>query len=275
MVELPALKAKRDYFKTKLIRGEKFVAGFGDSQDIEQLKILKASLEVTSREFDEVQLQIDILNPNDESLDLKFKNFETTYFKVITAINHLFKRRSIAALDPHVDGTSRIDSNKAESNQNRESSKTSCYLSAVAPSYPETSDNTAINLDKDGDIKTLALTWNFKEDTLRYAIANSPIPGKITKRSILSTIAKIFDSLGLIAPFVVNAKLVLQKLWELKLQWDQSVPNPLAEEWHRFLNELCHLSNLNIIRKVIPQVPVTLLEIHVSLWSSYLFTIAK
>jgi hypothetical protein len=138
MVELPALKAKRDYFKRKLIRGEKFVAGFGDSQDIEQLKILKASLEVTSREFDEGQLQINILNPNDESLDLKFENFETTYFKVITAINHLFKCRSIAGLDPHVDGTSRVDSNKAESNQNRESSKTSCYLSAVAPSSLKT-----------------------------------------------------------------------------------------------------------------------------------------
>jgi hypothetical protein len=107
----------------------------------------------------------------------------------------------------------------------------------------ETSDNTAINLDKDGDIKTLGLTWNSKEDTLKFVIANSPVPGKITKRSILSTIAKIFDPLGLIAPFVVNAKLVLQKLWQLKLQWDQSVPNPLAEEWHRFLNELCHLSH--------------------------------
>jgi hypothetical protein len=102
----------------------------------------------------------------------------------------------------------------------------------------ETSDNTAINLDKDGDIKTLGLTWNSKEDTLKFVIANSPVPGKITKRSILSTIAKIFDPLGLIAPFVVNAKLVLQKLWQLKLPWDQSVPNPLTEEWHRFLNEL-------------------------------------
>jgi hypothetical protein len=126
----------------------------------------------------------------------------------------------------------------------------------------ETSDNTAINLDKDGNIKTLGLTWNSKEDTLKFVIANSPAPGKITKRSILSTIAKIFDPLGLKAPFLVNAKLLLQKLWQLQLQWDQSVPNPLAEEWHRFLNELCHLSNLNILRKVIPQVPVTLLEIH-------------
>jgi hypothetical protein len=72
------------------------------------------------------------------SLDLKSENFEATYFKVITAINHLFKCRSIAGLDPHVDWTSRIDSNRAEPNQNRESSKTSCYLSAVAPSSLKT-----------------------------------------------------------------------------------------------------------------------------------------
>jgi hypothetical protein len=133
MTELAALKAERDQIKGKLPRGETFVAGFGDNQDIEQLKTLKAALEVTFREFDEVQLQINILNPNDESPDVESVNFANTYFKVITAINHISKRS-----DLHIDGTWRIDSNKAETNQNSEFSKTSCHLSAVASSSLET-----------------------------------------------------------------------------------------------------------------------------------------
>jgi hypothetical protein len=117
MAELSALKSKRGHIKGKLTRGETFVVGFGENDDIELLKTRKASLEVAFREFEEVQIRMAELNPNDESLDLEFENFENTYFKVIAAINnHLSKR--LPVLDPRA-GTSRLDSNTAESNHNR------------------------------------------------------------------------------------------------------------------------------------------------------------
>jgi hypothetical protein len=117
MAELSALKSKRGHIKGKLTRGETFVVGFGENDDIELLKTRKTSLEVAFREFEEVQIRMAELNPNDESLDLEFENFENTYFKVIAAINnHLSKR--LPVLDPRA-GTSRLDSNTAESNHNR------------------------------------------------------------------------------------------------------------------------------------------------------------
>jgi hypothetical protein len=64
-----------------LTRGETFVAAFGENDDIELLKTRKAALEVAFREFEEVQIRMAELNPNDKSLDLEFENFENTYFK--------------------------------------------------------------------------------------------------------------------------------------------------------------------------------------------------
>jgi len=44
------------------------------------------------------------------------------------------------------------------------------------------------------------------------------------KRSILSRITLIFNPLGLIGPITVTAKIIIQDLWRLKLDWDESIP---------------------------------------------------
>ena len=42
----------------------------------------------------------------------------------------------------------------------------------------------------------------------------------VTKRSILSTMATVFDSLGLICPISVAAKVLFQDICMEKLEWD-------------------------------------------------------
>ncbi|KAJ8920538.1 hypothetical protein NQ315_005407 [Exocentrus adspersus] len=55
--------------------------------------------------------------------------------------------------------------------------------------------------------------------------------GKVTKRSILSITAQIFDPLGLVGPTTIKAKLMMQKLWQLKCKWDESVPLEPRGKW--------------------------------------------
>ena len=52
-----------------------------------------------------------------------------------------------------------------------------------------------------------------------------------TKRSIVSDIARTFDVLGWLAPTTVTMKILFQKLWELRLEWNEEVP-PYIQQQH-------------------------------------------
>ncbi|GFV31659.1 uncharacterized protein TNCV_692331 [Trichonephila clavipes] len=54
-----------------------------------------------------------------------------------------------------------------------------------------------------------------------------------TKRCVLSTIARLFDPLGLLGPVVARAKIFMQSLWRLKIDWIDELPSERAKEWHQ------------------------------------------
>jgi len=53
--------------------------------------------------------------------------------------------------------------------------------------------------------------WNTKDDTLQHTI-NVSNSQKITKRTMLSILSKIFDLLGLLGPVTLYAKIIIQRL---------------------------------------------------------------
>jgi len=78
-----------------------------------------------------------------------------------------------------------------------------------------------INLDLDDNsnqtIKTFGLIWLPKSDEL-CGRAHIPTSTIVTKRTVSSDLARIFDPLGLFGPITVTAKICMQQLWDLKLQ---------------------------------------------------------
>ena len=77
-------------------------------------------------------------------------------------------------------------------------------------------EDTKVKIDPDKTIRTLEVVWDFKEDTLIYEVDLKECQ-IVSKRTILSQTAQLYDPLGLLAPVIVLAKMKLQKLWELKL----------------------------------------------------------
>ncbi|KAL7731803.1 hypothetical protein ACLKA6_016736 [Drosophila palustris] len=75
------------------------------------------------------------------------------------------------------------------------------------------------------------------EDTLSYNACLST-QADSTKRQVLSLVARIFDPLGLIAPVVVQFKILFQDLWLLDLDWDTQLPPKLADWWHKCCTDL-------------------------------------
>ncbi|GJQ87162.1 hypothetical protein Trydic_g8746 [Trypoxylus dichotomus] len=111
-----------------------------------------------------------------------------------------------------------------------------------------------------GSSKILGIIWLPSEDLLQYNI-KVPSPTKATKRSVLSTIAQVYDPLGLVSPVITNVKILIQKLWEAKLGWDEAIPFQLSRIWKTFLQELPSLNNLKIPRKVFDQ-SACLIQLH-------------
>lgn len=99
--------------------------------------------------------------------------------------------------------------------------------------------------------KLLGILWHSKHDILKYKINEFNYKSKITKRQILSTIAQIFDPLGLLSPVTITAKIILQKLWKLNLSWDETIPQDLHTVWEDYTKHLTILNDLEIPRQVL------------------------
>nr|XP_053607443.1 uncharacterized protein LOC128673547 [Plodia interpunctella]XP_053607444.1 uncharacterized protein LOC128673547 [Plodia interpunctella] len=116
----------------------------------------------------------------------------------------------------------------------------------------ETSSNNFLDISEYSNTpsKTLGLIWSPKCDTLSFSI-NIENKYKITKRNILSVISQIFDPLGLVGLAVVEAKIILQQIWSLKLGWDDEVPENIKGQWTSFSRQLAFLNNIKIPRWVL------------------------
>ena len=94
--------------------------------------------------------------------------------------------------------------------------------------------------------RTLGLQWCLELDQFQFRVILKDLP--LTRRSILSTVASIFDPLGLIAPFVLVGRQVLQQICKENVGWDDPVPEHLASQWMKWRADLCHLEEFKIDR---------------------------
>ena len=78
-----------------------------------------------------------------------------------------------------------------------------------------------------------------------------PANANWTKRTVLKAVASTFDPLGLISPFVILGRILIQDLWAVpELDWDTSIPDNLQTRWLEWLNQLFELTKIQIPRWV-------------------------
>ncbi|KAM8701918.1 hypothetical protein ACLKA7_000066 [Drosophila subpalustris] len=74
---------------------------------------------------------------------------------------------------------------------------------AVLQQFPDSEKETFLKFDDGSDItKTLGLAWDLVSDNLLYSFSPLQCPSKPSKRTVLSTIALFYDTLGLICPAI-------------------------------------------------------------------------
>ena len=97
-------------------------------------------------------------------------------------------------------------------------------------------------------IKVLGISWNKNTDQFEYTYNLPEIDESITKRKVLSDIARLYDPMGWIAPVLITAKIFMQKLWKSGLNWDDKLTPYLLKEWSEFREDLNNIKLINIPR---------------------------
>lgn len=125
-------------------------------------------------------------------------------------------------------------------------------------------DDRETTIDFESTFKTLGIAWQADTDSFVFKCLDLDEKPAWTKRSVLSTISKLFDPLGWLAPFIVKAKILLQNIWRdpTNLKWDAILPDHLSSEWKPFITELTNPIALKVPRWIkLTNKPETI-EIH-------------
>ncbi|XP_053403265.1 uncharacterized protein LOC123558686 [Mercenaria mercenaria] len=82
--------------------------------------------------------------------------------------------------------------------------------------------------------KVLGMVWNPESDIITFAkskrCTSNLVP--MTKRELLKESSSIYDPLGILSPLTVRSKILMQSLWQQKLEWDEPLPAEIVLRWH-------------------------------------------
>ncbi|GFX13463.1 uncharacterized protein TNCV_2192171 [Trichonephila clavipes] len=84
--------------------------------------------------------------------------------------------------------------------------------------------------------------------SLNDILLKGEVKEDVFESEVLSEIAKLYDPLGFLGPVIAKAKVFLQQLWQCKLDWDDVLPNSIANEWREFVTSLKCIEEMKINR---------------------------
>ncbi|GFY62164.1 gag-pol protein [Trichonephila inaurata madagascariensis] len=107
----------------------------------------------------------------------------------------------------------------------------------------------SLNIDNDDIvIKTLGIQWHPASDVFYFKITPLSFEGTLTKKTLLSTIAKTFDPLGWLSPITIQYKTITQRLWKQQLQREERVPPDITLESEQLAKDVQLVKDIKIPR---------------------------
>ena len=94
------------------------------------------------------------------------------------------------------------------------------------------------------------------EELRRPQFDETVATSRLTRRTILSQIAKVFDPYGLLTPFMLSAKLLMRQMCNEDVkscEWDASLDPEMLQKWIKFFRTLFEVEELRFSRCVKPR----------------------
>jgi len=107
-----------------------------------------------------------------------------------------------------------------------------------------------ISMPDQHNVTVLGISWNTTRDTFSFKVEPTPRLERITKRELIGETARTYDPCGWLAPLIVVAKVLIQRLWQTGTEWDDPVSKELLEHWIAHRTSYNHLHQFKIPRHV-------------------------
>ncbi|XP_020610089.1 uncharacterized protein LOC110048657 [Orbicella faveolata] len=95
---------------------------------------------------------------------------------------------------------------------------------------------------------SLGIHWDVEVDTLNLVVCDKPQPE--TRKGILSSIAMIYDPLGMAGPILLPGREINQELCRMKYGWNDKLPDELVVKWRNWKSGLASLTGYSIPRSL-------------------------
>lgn len=103
--------------------------------------------------------------------------------------------------------------------------------------------------------KTLGLQWDTVTDSISFALNWNKVHKDIaeghkkpTKREMLRILMSIFDPLGILLPFTIRGKILLQRVWRSGIGWDDKLKDVEFSAWTVWILALRRVNCYSISR---------------------------
>ena len=101
-------------------------------------------------------------------------------------------------------------------------------------------------------VNILGLNWFPGSDEINLNNPNwTKFNENLTKRQLASQVAQLYDPLGLLSPFTIRGKMLVQEAWKLSLGWDESLPDEMVNRWNEIKGDLRELQTIRFPRHVL------------------------
>ena len=128
--------------------------------------------------------------------------------------------------------------------------------------------NNSAESNESNDTKVLGVLWEQKSDKLSFdlsVITDNVTPERVTKRTILSRIARFYDPLGLLSPVIVPLKQIFQEVCKIKTNWDVKLPKEICDRWCAIMSDIKRKTLIKIDRCILPELSladIKVIELH-------------
>ncbi|XP_062699137.1 uncharacterized protein LOC134284320 [Aedes albopictus] len=103
--------------------------------------------------------------------------------------------------------------------------------------------------------RVLGMIWNPQDDEFSFSTKHREqhLPyfngeKRPTKRAVLNCVMGFFDPLGLLAPFTIHGRIIVQQLWRSGCEWDEIIDDECWEMWMRWIDLLPQVESIRIPR---------------------------